>query len=121
MEEKQDLPMEGGKPYRVEFTRSPLHRYVPADGTWIGLNGHGKIILNFFNESPPLPQKMIFEVTSDGTAFTNKTPDTTYCDAQSFRQFDVSVVISVFAAKNLLETLGNFIKMAEEQAACKSK
>ncbi len=117
MEKQQTSPQEGVKPYRVEYHKSPLHRYIPADGQWLGLNGYGKIILNFFNDSPPLPKTMILEAKNDGYSFTDKEPEITYHDSESVRQFEVSVLISLFAAKQLKEQLGSFIKMAEDQAA----
>jgi hypothetical protein len=45
-----------GIPYKFDCSRSYLHRYIPADGVWVGLNGFQRIILNFYNDIPPLPK-----------------------------------------------------------------
>jgi hypothetical protein len=103
-------------PYKFDCHRSYLHRYIPADGVWVGLNGFQKIILNFYNDTPPLPKTIIGEATADRKAFTSKKVEVIEeTDAQSYRQFEVSVNLSVTAAKTLLETLKTFIKMAEDR------
>ncbi len=115
MADEQKQPTEDGKPFVFEYYRSPLHRYVAADGVWLGLNGFNKIILNFYNDSPPLPKKILAETTSDVSKFTSKEPVTTYeTDSSTVRQFETSVTISLAAAKQLYETLGNFIKMGDD-------
>ena len=106
-----------GVPFGFECHRSYLHRYIPADGVWVGLNGFGKIILNFYNDSPPLPKMVILEATADGKGFTSKPaeiiPET---DTGSVRQYEVSVNLSLDAVKNLAAALQNFIVLAEDQA-----
>ena len=105
-----------GIPYKIECRRSYLHRYIPADGAWVGLNVHGKIILNFYNDSPLLPKMLIPETTADGKKFTSKEAEIILeAEAKSFRQFEVSVNLSLVATKVLVETLKNFIKMAEDR------
>jgi len=81
------------------------------------LNGQGKIILNFYNDSPPLPKAVILESTPDGKAFAFKTPEIIQeTDAGAVRQYEVSVNLSLEAAKALVETLKNFIVLAGDQA-----
>lgn len=105
-----------GTPYRYDCHLSYLHRYIPADGTWVGLNGFDKIILNFFNDSPPLPATITTETIPGSRVFTAKSPDVKFAtDAGAVRRFEVSVVLSLPAAKFLQQTLVNFIKLAEEQ------
>jgi hypothetical protein len=72
MDEEATAANAGGVPYKFECRRSYLHRYIPADGVWVGLNGFGKIILNFYNDSPALPKAVIVEATADGKIFTSK-------------------------------------------------
>jgi hypothetical protein len=104
-----------GIPYRMECHRSYLHRYIPADGVWVGLNGHGKIILNFYNDSPLLPRKITGETTVDRKKFTSKEPEIILeADAESIRQFEVSVNLSVAAARVLIDNLKSFVKLAED-------
>jgi hypothetical protein len=120
MADEQTSPKEDGIPYKIEYFRSALHRFVPTDGAWVGLNGHGKIILNFFSESPALPKLAIVETTPDGKKFTDKKAETRMeTDAGAVRQFEISVTMSPVTAKLLFETLGNFIKLAEEQEKTK--
>jgi hypothetical protein len=103
-----------GIPYKFDCHRSYLHRYIPADGVWVGLNGFQKIILNFYNDSPPLPKTLIAETTADGKAFTAKQAEiVSETEAQSFRQYEVSVNLSLQTTKNLIATLQEFIKLAE--------
>jgi hypothetical protein len=108
---------EAGVPFKFECRRSYLHRYIPADGVWVGLNGFGKIILNFYNDSPPLPKTVIVEATADGKGFTSKPaeiiPET---DAGAVRQYEVSVNLSLSAIKLLVGTLQEFLVLAENQA-----
>ena len=109
------------KPYKIVYNRSQTHRYVPADGCWLGLNGLGKIILNFFSDSPPLPTHILGETTADGKTFTSKEPETIYEDAGSVRSFEISVTMTLMSAKVLQETLGNFIKLGEAQEGGKEQ
>ena|ERR1700722_1027290 len=115
MADEQKQPVEEGKPFVFHYCRSPIHRYVAADGAWLGLNGFNKIILNFYNDSPPLPKSVLAETTLDGNKFTSKEPITTFeTESAAVRQFDTSVVISLATAKALFETLEKFIKMGDE-------
>lgn len=117
-EEPTSANATGTVPYRFECRRSYLHRYIPADGVWVGLNGHGKIILNFYNDSPALPRTIISEATADGKSFTSKLPEIILeTDAGAVRQYEASVNLSVTAIKNLVGTLQEFIVLAEKQAA----
>jgi hypothetical protein len=103
-----------GTPYRFECQMSYLHRYIPADGTWLGLNGFNKIVLNFFNDSPPLPSQIITETRPGSLKFVDKLPELKFwTDAGTVRRYEVSVVLSVDAARRLQETLVKFIDMAE--------
>jgi len=115
MAEEPKFENASGLPYRIDCHRSYLHRYLPADGVWVGLNGHQKIILNFYNDSPLLPKSIMAETTPDGKKFIPKEPKISLeTDGQSFRQFEISVNIPVAAASRLAETLKTFIKMAED-------
>lgn len=106
-----------GVPFKFECHRSYLHRYIPADGVWVGLSGHGKIILNFYNDSPPLPKTVVAEATADGKGFTSKLPEIFLeSDGGAVRQYEVSVNLSVDAVKSLVATLQNFLVLAEDQA-----
>ena len=117
MAEEATAANAGGVPYKFECHRSYLHRYLPADGVWVGLNGFGKIILNFYNDSPALPKTVIVEARADGKGFTSKPaeiiPET---DAGAVRQYEVSVNLSLDAIKLLVGTLQSFIGLAENQA-----
>jgi hypothetical protein len=117
MAEEATPANEAGVPYKFECRRSYLHRYIPADGVWLGLNGFGKIILNFYNDSPALPKTVIVEATADGKGFTSKPAEIILeTDAGAVRQYEVSVNLSLDPAKNLLSALQNFIVLAEDQA-----
>ncbi len=83
----------------------------------MGLNGHQKIILNFYNDSPLLPKTIMAETTPDGKKFIPKEPRISFeSDGQSFRQYEVSVNLSIAAARLLAQNLDTFIKMAEDTA-----
>jgi hypothetical protein len=113
---EESTPEKAGIPYPIECRRSYLHRYIPADGVWLGLNDYGKIILNFYNDSPLLPKTVIPETTADGKKFTSKTAEIILeSEAKSFRQYEVSICLSVAAAKFLVENLKAFIKMSEDR------
>jgi hypothetical protein len=83
----------------------------------VGLSGHQKIILNFYNDSPLLPKTIMVETTADGKKFTSKEATITLeSDGQSFRQYEVTVNLSVATARLLAKNLETFIKMAEDAA-----
>jgi hypothetical protein len=112
-----DNPAEAaGTPYRFDCHMSYLHRYIPADGTWVGLNGFDKIILNFFNDSPPLPSTITTETVPGSRAFVSKDPKLGFAtDAGAIRRYEASIVLSLQAAKGLQDTLGKIINLAESQ------
>lgn len=117
MAEQAESASAPGVPYKFECHRSHLHRYVPADGVWVGVNGHGKYILNFFNDSPPLPKTILAETTADGNAFTSKPPEVIpETDAGAVRLYEISVALPLPAVKLLATTLQNFVNLAEGQA-----
>ena len=107
-------------PYKFDCQMSYLHRYIPADGTWLGINGFNKIILNFFNDAPALPTAIKTETVPGSRALSNKMPELTFStDAGTVRRYEVSVIMSVQAAKSLQETLVKFIEMAEPEKEIK--
>ncbi|SRR6266446_1826716 len=116
MPAEQTASEEPGVPYKFECHKSILHRNIGADGAWIGLNGYGKIILNFWTDSPPLPKTIMTKASSDGIRFipTNQPEITMTTDAGTVRQYEVSVHLTVDAAKHISETLQSFIRIAEE-------
>lgn len=115
MTESQTSPESEGVPFRFDCHKSYLHRYIPADGTWVLVNSFGKFVLNFFNDSPPLPQTIEIESRKDGKGYTQKAPKITSANAQVERQYEVSVVLSLEAAKFLNSTLSDMIKTLEGQ------
>jgi hypothetical protein len=111
-----------GLPYRIEFRRSYTHQHLNADGVWVGSNGFGRIILNFYNDSPPLPTTITAETTADGKVFTSKSPAMTFESlGGAIRIFDTSVGLSLPAVKELVVTLQNFINLVEENQTSKTK
>jgi hypothetical protein len=111
-----------GLPYRIEFRRSHTHQHLNADGVWVGSNGFGRIILNFYNDSPPLPTTITAETTADGKIFTSKAPVMTFeASGGAIRVFDTSVGLSLPTVKELVVTLQNFIKLVEETQKSKTE
>jgi len=114
MADDQTSPQEG-VPYKFECHKSLQHRNIVADGAWLGLNGHGKIILNFWTDSPPLPKTIIAESAKDGSYFTSKLPQIiNSTEAGAVREYEVSVYLSLQAARHISATLQNFIQLAED-------
>lgn len=116
MSEGETTPEGGGLPHKIECHKSLLHRNIPADGTWVFLNGHGKYSLNFYTDSPPLPKMLILETTKDGKKFTSKPAKITPpSDANTMRQYEASIILSYDSLKFLHSILGEFIKMKEAE------
>ncbi len=114
---EEPTPDQPGIPYPIECHRSYLHRFIPADGVWLGLNDYGRIILNCYSDSPLLPKMIIPETTADGKKFSSKPPQIILeSEAKSYRQYEVSISLSVTTAKFLLEGLKDFIKLADDRS-----
>jgi hypothetical protein len=121
MSETETKPQAEGIPYKFECHKGISHRNIPADGTWVALNGHGRYVLNFYTDAPPLPKTIILETTKDGAKFTSKLPEIIYsADGGAIRQYEVSVMLSFDSVKFLHATLSDFIKAAEKASQPKT-
>jgi hypothetical protein len=117
MAEETTSPPEEGIPYKIEHYKCGTHRNIIADGAWLGLNGNGQIIINFWSDSPSLPKTVIAESSKDGLHFlATKQPQVIYfTDAASVRGFEASVFMGLEGAKSLRDGLNTFISLAEDQ------
>jgi hypothetical protein len=124
MAEESAVPTAANRPYRIEYRRSYTHQHLNADGVWVGLNGYDRIILNFFNDSPPLPTVIMTETTPDGKKFVPPQggPKMTM-EAQegAIRIFGTSIGLSLPTVRELVVTLQNFIRLAEEAERSRTK
>lgn len=96
----------------VHQEKSNLFRVVHADGAWLSVNPWNQVNLSFYSERYPIPKKIYFPMNKDGIVLSE---DVAKRETKKdwFREFEVSVSLSVQTAKNLHEALGKFIALAE--------
>src|SRR5438477_10352388 len=44
---------------KFDYIKSNFFRTARADGAWAGMNGYADIVLNFFSERTPIPQRTV--------------------------------------------------------------
>jgi hypothetical protein len=86
-----------------------------ADGAWGMVNNQVNAQLNFYIEHEPFPETLIMQVDKNGV-FTGEAELLPKSDGKHFvikRDFQVGVVLSLTAARQVRGLLDNFIKMCE--------
>ena len=109
----QGLPI---KPVKFVHEKCALFRTVHADGVWGMTNNQGNIQLNYYIDHEPLPDASIWPVTPNGFP-TGEMQTVGKLDENYYlvsREFQIGVVLSLQAAKQVYAVLGNFIKVGEE-------
>jgi hypothetical protein len=104
-------------PVKFVHREGKAYHEIHADGVWGLLNGHGNIQANFFIEHPPIPNSVVFPLNPNGT-FSQPVEEYKEKDEKHFiviREFQVGVVMSLAAAKQIHTVLGNFIAVADDQ------
>lgn len=98
------------------YIKSNSFRVVHADGVYGGPTPRGYIVLNFYSERVPIPQKITQEITSAGQLGGE-------IDQMGkggiVREVEVGVTIDVPHAKSLIQWLQEKVDVMEKQVAPK--
>jgi hypothetical protein len=97
---------------RVHHLNSNFFRVVHADGVWCSVNAERQIHAAFYSERFPIPTS-VFLCLDDNGVVTGEDFSKRRAKKDWIREMEVEVVLSVPAAKAVVETLQNFIKVAE--------
>jgi hypothetical protein len=70
MDEKDDLAT-----VRIEFTKTPSYKVLPATGAWCTETTSGQILCDFLVESEEPPKGLTLNISSDGKPLSEKERD----------------------------------------------
>jgi hypothetical protein len=121
MSKKRATPSNGQKQPSVvkfDYIKSNFFRVIHADGAWGGITPTGHIQVAFWNERPPIPKQLEFEVTPEGGI-----GDETKRVGRDavVREVEVNVVMNLLTAKTFVNWLQDKIKKVEERTDAESK
>ncbi len=84
----------------VIYYQVPLdHRILPVNGCYGGLGPRGELIINFFEETFPLPKTVTHEVIADGTLGKQKTVEIE--GGNLVRHVQASIAVSIEHAESI--------------------
>ena len=103
-------------PSEVSFTyaKSNLFRVIHSDGVIGSLTPKNDLFISFYHERQPLPDKLIYEITEEGTLGKEKEDKRVVSTEGILREMEVGVVIDLNFARNLSLWLTKIIQQAEE-------
>ena len=118
-QEKKSIPIPPPQapvlPIKFIHEKSGSFQIFHSDGAWGMVNNQMNAQLNFYIEHEPFPETIIQQVDTNGF-LTGDAEVTPKSDGQHFvimRDFQVGVVLSLNAARQVRGLLDNFIKMCE--------
>jgi len=111
-EDSQEGKEESRDRVRYDLHKSNFFRVVHADGVWGGLTPQLNIAMGFFSEQGALPQQIVHEITPEGNVGP-EVPDERVTRNAIAREVEVSVVLSIEAARYVLRWLEERISQAE--------
>jgi hypothetical protein len=93
----------------IHFVKSSHFRVVYASGVWYGGDSQQNLHLTFFNERPPIPKKLVFNLSEQGMIVSE---DAAQRESKEgiVREIEIDVVLSVQAAVEFHKTLGENLK-----------
>ncbi|MGH9929240.1 MAG: hypothetical protein ACREA9_08430 [Pyrinomonadaceae bacterium] len=92
------------------------HRTLHADGAWAAVTPQLEVQFGMFNDLRPMPDEVSHFVTPEGKVGNQLPADALSADTLSevVREVDVTVVVSVDTAKNLVTVLAQMIGQIED-------
>src|SRR5438093_1150665 len=95
------------------FKYDHAYRIVASNGAWVALTPRGDVRLDFFVESPEVPQFVVHAIDQDGKVgnVIQREPQN---DLNVVRSVQIGVLLSVKEAESLSEVLGRQIKIWKE-------
>ena len=116
-DETKQPAQEPSKPVKYLFLGSDSAPTFPADGAWGALNHFHVIRLGFYTDNPPTPSAVVQDVDQTGSPRGDLKPQGG--DDPNFymvsRHFQCNVTLSLISAIQVHQTLGNFIRTAQQQ------
>ena len=101
---------------KFDYIKSNFHRVVHSDGVWGGVTPRQKIIMSFWSERPPIPQRVVHSVlTEEGKLGDEIKAEREGRDAV-IREVEVSVLMDLGTAKSFLTWLQERVSVAEKIA-----
>lgn len=112
--ELTSFPDENQPPKRVTFNyiKSNFFRVLHVDGVTGGVMPSSDIYMNLYSERFSIPKKLVYELDSEGSLAHEIVEERDDLDSV-IREIDVSAVISIETAKELVEWLQSMIALAE--------
>jgi hypothetical protein len=97
----------------VHFIKSTCFRVVHANGVWYGGDNQGNLHLTFFNERNAIPKLVVVNLDERGAVVSE---DETKRESKKgmVREMEVDIVMSIQAAADLYQTLGENLKAIQE-------
>jgi len=100
---------------KYDYIKSNLFRTARADGMWGGVNGFYDIVLNFYSERPPIPQRVVHPLTQQGLG-QELLEERVIRDAV-VREVEISLSMTQETAKAVRDWLDERIKLIDEMKA----
>lgn len=88
----------------IHFTKSPNFRLIHASGVWYRGDAQQNLILSFFNESSPLPSKVILNLNEQGLVLSEDAAKREIMEGY-VREVEMDVVFSIPGAVDFYRTL----------------
>lgn len=98
---------------KFDYIKSNFFRTAKANGAVCGANGFGDVILNFFSERSPIPQRTVHNL-SDGRLGDEIAEERVGRDAV-VREVEVSISMNIQVARSIVTALDQQIKILEDQ------
>jgi len=97
----------------IHFIKSNSFRVVHANGAWYGGDTQGNLHLTFYNERSPIPKMVVVNLDETGIILGEVKRES---KQGIIREMEVDVVLSLQAATELYQTLGENLKSIQENS-----
>lgn len=104
---------------QFDFIKSSLFRTARVDGIWGSINGYYDLILNFYSERPPIPQRVVHSFSERGVG--DELPAERVIREAIVREVEISLSMNVHVAKLVRDWLDQRIKYIEEAKGAESQ
>ena len=104
----------------VNFIKSSQFRVIHASGVWYGGDAQKNLHLTFFNERSAIPRKIVLNLNEKGEIVGE---DASQRDSKEgiIREMEVDVILSFQAAMELYNSLGENLKVIQENLRNESR
>ena len=95
---------------KIQFRRTPYHRYIPATGAWGGISPNGEIVVDFFVEHQVSPDELLVEVDNGKVVREKRTGEESV-----IRELQLGVVLR----PDIAYSIGSFLREKAQTAGFK--